>query len=75
LPAQGGEKSLQFLSAGGLDDWASSIYHALMLRVEKRCSRGFSVSSSYTFSKAIDDNFGNGSLGAFNNGGSNGVQN
>ncbi|MBI3680737.1 MAG: TonB-dependent receptor [Acidobacteria bacterium] len=66
----------QFLSAGGLDNWASSIYHALTVRVEKRFSHGFSVLASYTFSKTIDDNLGNGTLGnAFLSGGSNGVQN
>lgn len=65
----------QFLGSSGLDAWASSIYHALMIRAEKRFSHGFSVLASYTFSKVIDDNLGNGSLGAFSNGGSNGVQN
>ncbi len=64
----------QFTGASGFDDWASSIYHALMVRVEKRLSHGFSVLASYTFSKNIDDNLGDGS-NSFTNGGSNTVQN
>jgi Carboxypeptidase regulatory-like domain/TonB dependent receptor-like, beta-barrel len=34
---------------------ASSIYHSLQMRAEKRFSRGFSFLASYTFSKSIDD--------------------
>ncbi len=33
---------------------ANSIYHALQLSVEKRFSKGFTVSANYTFSKSID---------------------
>jgi hypothetical protein len=35
---------------------ASSIYHALALKLDKRYSRGFQLSAAYTFSKTIDDN-------------------
>ncbi len=35
---------------------ASSIYHALALKLEKRYARGFQLSAAYTFSKTIDDN-------------------
>lgn len=64
----------QFLGASGLDSWADSIYHAATLRVEKRFSRGLSTIISYTFSKLIDNNLGNGSNG-FNDSGANDVQN
>lgn len=65
----------QFTGADGEDDWASSIYHALTVRAERRFSKGFSLLVSYTFSKVIDDNVGNGLRGQINNGGSNDVQN
>lgn len=64
----------QFAGAGTIDHWASSIYHALMVRAEKRFANGFSLLVSYAFSKTIDDNTGNG-VNAFFNGGNNGVQN
>ena len=64
----------QFQGASGLDSWADSIYHAATLRVEKRFSRGLSTIISYTFSKLIDNNLGNGSNG-FNDSGANDVQN
>ncbi|MGH9670600.1 MAG: TonB-dependent receptor domain-containing protein, partial [Terriglobales bacterium] len=35
---------------------ASSVYHALLLRLERRFSTGFQLSAAYTFSKTIDDN-------------------
>jgi hypothetical protein len=39
---------------------ASSIYHALVLRTEKRLSQGLMVMGNYTFSKSIDnDSLGN----------------
>lgn len=64
----------QFLGASGLDSWADSIYHAATLRAEKRFSDGLSLIASYTFSKLIDNNLGNG-LNGFADGGNNGVQN
>lgn len=63
----------QFLGASGLDSWASSIYHALTVKVERRFTRGFSVLMAYTWSKLIDDNLGNGANG-FVDGGNEGVQ-
>ncbi|HBY59000.1 MAG TPA: hypothetical protein DEH78_04215 [Solibacterales bacterium] len=63
----------QFAGAGTIDHWASSIYHALMVRAEKRFANGFSVLISYAWTKTIDDNTGNG-VNAFFNGGNNGVQ-
>ncbi len=49
-PLAGFDRILLFESA------ASSIYHALLLRLEKRFSRGFQFSAAYTFSRTIDDN-------------------
>jgi outer membrane receptor protein involved in Fe transport len=63
----------QYLGGGGLDSWASSIYHAMTVKVERRFTRGFSVLAAYTWSKLIDDNLGNGA-NAFVDGGSDGVQ-
>jgi outer membrane receptor protein involved in Fe transport len=64
----------QFTAGSGLDNWASSIYHAGTVRVERRFAAGLSLLGSYTFSKLIDNNLGNGSNG-FIDSGSNGVQN
>ncbi|MBK7927637.1 MAG: TonB-dependent receptor [Bryobacterales bacterium] len=64
----------QFLGASGLDSWADSIYHAATVRVEKRFSQGLSTIVSYTYSKLIDNNLGNGGNG-FADSGSNAVQN
>ncbi|MCW5966845.1 MAG: hypothetical protein KIT83_22590, partial [Bryobacterales bacterium] len=63
-----------FLGVTGLDSWADSIYHAATVRAEKRFSDGLSLIASYTFSKLIDNNLGNG-LNGFQDGGNNGVQN
>ena len=38
--------------------WASSVYHALTLKAEKRYSKGLSVMGSYTYSKAMDNGIG-----------------
>jgi len=65
----------QFLGASGLDSYATSVYHSLVARVEKRFSRGFSVLISYTNSKLIDNTLGNGNNNDFTAGGSNSVQN
>lgn len=64
----------QYGGGSGLDSWADSVYHAATLRAEKRFSQGFSAIVSYTFSKLIDNNLGNGA-NAFFDGGNNGVQN
>jgi hypothetical protein len=64
----------QFTAAGTLDHWASSTYHALTARAERRFARGFSLTASYAWSKLIDNNTGNGANGFFN-GGNNGVEN
>lgn len=64
----------QFTGASGLDSWADSVYHAATVRAEKRFSSGLSLLASYTFSKLIDNNLGNGTNG-FADGGDNGVQN
>jgi hypothetical protein len=49
-PMTGFDRVLLFESS------ASSIYHALLLSLERRFSGGFQVSAAYTFSKTIDDN-------------------
>ncbi|MGJ5817600.1 carboxypeptidase regulatory-like domain-containing protein [Paludibaculum fermentans] len=64
----------QFSGSSGLDSWADSIYHAATMRLEKRFSHGLSLLASYTFSKLIDNNLGNG-VNNFADGGDNGVQN
>lgn len=38
--------------------WASSMYHALTVKAEKRYSKGLSVMGSYTYSKAMDNGIG-----------------
>jgi outer membrane receptor protein involved in Fe transport len=39
-----------------LESSASSIYHALVLQIQRRYAHGFQLSGSYTLSKTIDDN-------------------
>src|SRR5262249_5596102 len=41
----------------------NSIYHALLTKLEKRFSGGFTLLTSYTFSKAIGDTCGNSAAG------------
>ena len=36
--------------------WARSYYHAMILRVQRRFSEGFTVSAHHTWSKSIDEN-------------------
>lgn len=64
----------QFQGASGLDNWADSNYHALILRLDRRFRNGLSLLTSYTFSKLIDNSPGNGSNN-FNDTGSVAVQN
>src|SRR5262249_39711474 len=45
----------------------NSIYHALVTRLEKRFSNGFTLLTSYTFSKAIGDVCGNSAAGDTSN--------
>lgn len=47
----------------GYHNDGSSIYHSLETKVEKRFSRGLTVLSSYTFSKAIGNTCGNAASG------------
>jgi len=67
----------QFTAVSGLASWANSNYHAFTLRVEKRLSQGLSLLLSYTNSKLIDDNLGNGAntSAQFSGGGANTIQN
>ena len=44
-----------FSAIGILEDSASSTYHSMQLRFDRRLSRGFSVLGAYTYSKSIDD--------------------
>ncbi len=50
----------QFSAVTGYAAGADSIYHAGTIRVEKRYARSLGLLLSYTFSKLIDDNSGNG---------------
>jgi hypothetical protein len=63
----------QFTGVSGLKNWAESDYHAATARLERRMSRG-SILASYTWSRLMDNNLGNGSNG-FTEAGSNAVQN
>ncbi len=46
----------QFLGVSSRDaTYGASVYHAMYLKVERRFDNGFSVLSSYTWSKLIDD--------------------
>lgn len=63
----------QFAGASGIATMADSIYHAGTLRVERRFTNGLAVLVSFTDSKLIDNNSGNGNNG-FNDTGSEGVR-
>jgi hypothetical protein len=41
-----------------LGNWGSSTYNALLVKVEKRYSRGFTFLASYTYSKLMDNSTG-----------------
>jgi hypothetical protein len=64
----------QFTGVTALSSWAGSTYHAATVRAQRRFSDGFSLLLSYTFSKLLDDNLGNGENN-FSDSGSNTVQN
>ena len=44
-----------YSSIGQLSTMGNSAYNSLQVQLQKRFSRGFTVNSSYTFAKAIDD--------------------
>jgi hypothetical protein len=44
-----------YTSIGQLSTIGNSVYNALQLQLQKRFSQGFTVNSSYTWAKAIDD--------------------
>ena len=46
---------LQFDDINMLESRANSTYHGLQLRFHQRLNRGFSILSSYTWSKSLDD--------------------
>lgn len=64
----------QFTGVSGLANWAESDYHAATLRLERRMDKGLALLASYTGSRLLDNNLGNGSNG-FSEAGSNAVQN
>lgn len=64
----------QFTGVTGLTNWAESDYHAATVRLERRMDRGLALLVSYTYSRLLDNNLGNGSNG-FAEAGSNAVQN
>lgn len=63
----------QFNGVSVLDSWAHSTYNAATVQMQRRFSQGIDVTGSYTFSKLLDNNVGNGS-NASGLGGSNTVQ-
>ena len=48
----------QFLGAYLTSNWGNSTYNSLQIQVARRFSRGFSVQSSYTFSRALGEDDG-----------------
>jgi hypothetical protein len=65
----------QFTSVTTPDNWGDSLYHALTARVERRFAKGLTTLVSYTFSKLLDNNVGNGTNGSGITGASDAVQN
>jgi hypothetical protein len=60
----------QMISPGAMYGYhfnGNSIYHALVSRMEKRFSNGFTMLLSYTFSKAIGDICGDSAAGSGTN--------
>ena len=55
-PTPGGARPFPaYGSVGSVETAASSSYHGLLIRAEKRFERGLSFLGSYTFSKSLDD--------------------
>jgi hypothetical protein len=50
----------QFASANLTGNFANSTYHSLQIELNKRFSRGFTVQSNYTWSKALGEEEGSG---------------
>lgn len=42
------------LSTPSASSWASSNYHALQVKLEKRYTKGFTLLASYTYAKLMD---------------------
>ena len=64
----------QFTGVTSLTNWAGSNYHAAILSLRRRFLNKFYLSGSYTFSKLLDNNVGNGE-NVYADTGSNTVQN
>jgi len=63
----------QFSGAAVLDTFADSSYHALLIKVERRLSKGLTMLGSYVFSRLMDNHLGNGA-NVNVNGGSSAIQ-
>lgn len=64
----------QFTGVTGTTNWAGSNYQAGSIRIQRKYNTGLTLLGSYTWSKYLDNNLGDGS-NAFADSGSNGVQN
>ena len=64
----------QFTGVTSMINWAGSNYNAGTVQVQRNFVKGFSLLASYTWSKLLDNNLGNGE-NAFADTGSNTVQN
>lgn len=64
----------QFTGVTAMTNWAGSNYQAGTLRVQRKYRTGLSLLASYTWSKYLDNNLGDGS-NEFSDAGSNSVQN